>query len=184
MPTTTPELREVLAQHGLPPRAISPTGDQLVKSSTNSTEHFYGSSQSLQNYDLPISENITKFRADFWDTVTETRKLLGRADGWNGYDALAPTFDTVNKAYAWIKQLSNEVLDIGGVWIKPNVTAGANGEVVFEWWNGPKTLTVYIEDDSTMYVQSWGIDIDQEMNHGEADHPSVCRALWMWLVYP
>jgi hypothetical protein len=67
-------------------------------------------------------------------------------------------------------------------WIKPNVIADANGNVVFEWWYGKKKLTVYIEDESAEYVQVWGADIRSEMSNGDAEPISTCRALWLWLT--
>lgn len=71
---------------------------------------------------------------------------------------------------------------MGRVWIKPNVIADANGDVVFEWWYGKKKLTVYIGDESAEYVQVWGTDVESEMSDGDAEPVSKCRALWLWLA--
>jgi len=79
-------------------------------------------------------------------------------------------------------QLFLEVVDLGQKWMKPNVTASADGEVVFEWWNGTKKLTIYIRDQSAEYVKVWGADIDTEMSDGNADLSSIRQSLWRWLI--
>ncbi len=110
------------------------------------------------------------------------RNLLTLSAGWNGYDSLAPNPDAVAHAENWIVRLFLEVADLGRVWIKPNVIADAEGEVVFEWWHGNKKLTVYIGDDSAEYVQVWGTDRHSEMSDGDAEPISMCRSLWLWLT--
>ena len=82
----------------------------------------------------------------------------------------------------WIGRLFLEVADSGRSWIRPNVIADANGDVVFEWWYGKKKLTVYIGDESAEYVKVWGTDIHSEMSEGDAEAISTCRALWLWLT--
>ena len=116
------------------------------------------------------------------ETLTKLKSLLNWGAGWNGYDSLAPNPDAVLHAENWIVRLFLEVADLGRVWIKPNVIADADGEVVFEWWNGPKKLTVYIGDESAEYIQVGGPDIHSEMSDGDAEPMSVCRSLWLWLT--
>ena len=115
-------------------------------------------------------------------TLTEVYNLLTWSDGWNGYDSCAAGYDTVIYASNWIVQLFLEVVDLGQKWMKPNVTASADGEVVFEWWNGTKKLTIYIGDQSAEYVKVWGTDIDTEMSDGNADLSSIRQSLWRWLI--
>jgi hypothetical protein len=116
------------------------------------------------------------------DTLKRIRNLLKHDAGWNGYDSLAPNPDAVAHAENWISRLFLEVAELGWVWIKPNVIADAEGEVVFEWWYGKKKLTVYIGDESAEFVQVWGTEIHSEMLDGEAESISMCRSLWLWLT--
>ncbi len=121
-------------------------------------------------------------KESFKDTLTQIHNLLEWNADWNGYDSLVPNPDAVAHAENWIVRLFLEVADLGRVWIKPNVIADAEGEVVFEWWHGHKKLTVSIGDDSAEYVQVWGTDIHSEMSDSDAEPISMCRSLWLWLT--
>lgn len=116
------------------------------------------------------------------DTLKRIRNLLKHDAGWNGYDSLAPNPNAVAHAEQWIVRLFLEVADLGRVWIKANVIADAEGDVVFEWWYGKKKLTVYIGDERADYVKVWGTDIHSEMSDGNAEPISICRSLRLWLT--
>ena len=62
------------------------------------------------------------------------------------------------------------------------MTASAEGEVVLEWWYGDKGLTIYIDNQSAVYLKDWGADINTEMEDGYANSPSIRLALWKWLM--
>jgi len=115
-------------------------------------------------------------------TLAEIYALLTWPDGWNGYDAYAPKYDAVQYACYWIGMLYLEIVDSHLNWFEPNVTASAEGEVLLEWRQGPKSLTIYVGNQGTEYVKDWGADINTEMEDGSADSPSMRRALWKWLV--
>lgn len=55
-------------------------------------------------------------------------------------------------------------------------------EVIFEWFNGEKELSVYVSDESIDYIKAWGTNIHTEMEDGILDNPSSVRSLWQWLV--
>jgi hypothetical protein len=129
-----------------------------------------------------VMNNDSLTKENFEDTLNQIRNLLKLDAGWNGYDSLAPNPDAVTHAEHWIVRLFREVADLGQVWIKPNVIADAEGEVVFEWWNGQKKLMVYIGDESAEYMQVWGTDIHSEISDGDAEPVSICRSLWPWLT--
>ena len=116
------------------------------------------------------------------ETLAQIDNLLTWSAGWNSYDSLSPNPDALVHAEHWIARLFLEVADLGRVWIKPNVIADANGDVVFEWWHGKKKLTVYIEDESAEYVQVWGTDVDAKITDGSIESMSDSRELWMWLI--
>lgn len=134
-----------------------------------------GSSLSVQN-------NKEFARKELSSTLAEIYDLLTWPDGWNGYDARAPKYEAIQYADHWIELLYLEIIDLRLDWLEPNVTASAEGEVVFEWRHGINSLTVYIGNQSAEYVKDWGADINTEMEDGYANSPGIRQTLWMWLM--
>jgi hypothetical protein len=114
--------------------------------------------------------------------LEEIKKLSTWSNGWNGYDALAPKHEAIEYASRWIELFYREILDLPLDWVEPNVTASAEGEVVFDWWNDIKSLTIYIGNQSVEYLKAWGADMNTEMENGSVNSPAICRALWKWLM--
>ncbi len=129
--------------------------------------------------DHDIQKNVHR---EITSTLAEIYDLSTWPEGWNGYGALAPKHEAIQYASHWIELFYREIVDLRLDWLKPNVTASAEGEVVFEWRHGVKTLTIYIGNQSIEYVKAWGADINTEMEDGLANSPIVCRALWKWLM--
>ena len=178
--------RSTLFVHSTP-RGVSQTNEELSRRAISSIGGFYGSSEVLSYFpprfpldNASIVETIVK--EVLKDTRTKLQNMLTWKTGWNGSDCLAPDPDAIKHAEVWVTRLYLEVADMGRVWVKPNVIADANGDVVFEWWHGKKKLTVYIGDESAEYVQVWGTDIHSEMSDGDAEPISKCRALCLWLA--
>lgn len=121
-------------------------------------------------------------REEILPTLSEIFDLLTWPEGWNGYNACAPKYDAVQYAAHWIELFYLEIMDLHLDWLEPNVTASAEGEVVFEWRHGINRLTIYIGNQSAEYVKDWGADINAEMEDGYANSPSIRRALWKWLM--
>lgn len=97
-------------------------------------------------------------------------------------DAFSVDPVVIKRASAWIIEMYFDVYLSPHRWIQPNVTANAEGEVVFEWWNDNKKVTVYITDDGAEYVRVWGPDINTDMSEGEADSSEARQSLWTFLV--
>src|SRR5712692_10927815 len=112
---------------------------------------------------------------------TSFQQLLSRGPNWNSYDALAPDLEAIVKAECMIVDLFQTIEQLGLFWIKPNVTASPEGEVVFEWRYGKKKLTIYIGDQSMDYVQVWGTDIHSKITDGEIETNYELQSLWIWL---
>ncbi len=115
-------------------------------------------------------------------TFNKIYNLLTLPDGWNGYDGCAPQSAAVEYAHHWMSLLYLEVTSSGQKWLDPNVTASGEGEVVFEWWQGSKKLTIYIGNQSAEYVKVWGPDINTDMEDGLADSLDMRGLLWKWLI--
>lgn len=116
------------------------------------------------------------------DTFRDLHELLSWDEGWNGYDACAPRCEAVIHAMNWVNQFFLEVMDLEEDWTRPNVTASGDGEVVLGWRNGSKRLTIYVGEKSAEYVKAWGIDMEKDMDDGDADLTSTRQSLWEWLV--
>ena len=179
--------RNMSLARGTVPRGISATSEDLSEAAVRSFGDFYASSEALSYYPhsfpLDTASVVEKGAREFLkDTLAKLKNLLTLKAGWNGYDSLAPDRDAVVHAENWIVRLYLEAAELGRPWIKPNVIADAEGEVVFEWWYGKKKLTVYIGDESAEYIQVRGPDRHSEMSDGDAEPISVCRSLWLWLT--
>lgn len=124
-----------------------------------------------KNFDTPL-----------WEVTDQISELLRWPEGWNGYDVAAPNHRAVNHAYSWIRSMYEDALAAREDWRKPHVTADEDGDVMFEWWNGEKHLTVYVSEQEASYVTDWGLDITNEMDDGDASTPENRRRLWMWLT--
>ncbi len=116
------------------------------------------------------------------ETRAEIAALRSWPEGWNGYDAVAPNPGAVRNALAWIEDLYEDTLTTRRGWISPHVIAEAHGNVVLEWWEGRKKLTIYIHPKVVEYVKVWGPDIFSDMEDGEVGGIKDRRALWSWLT--
>lgn len=127
----------------------------------------------------PMHKN---FHTPLWRTIAETIDLLAWPEGWNGYNAEAPSQVAVEHALAWIRSMYEDTLMVDKAWIPPHVIADAHGNVVFEWWEAGKKLTVYVSPDAVEYVKVWGPDMFSDMEDGEVAKAEDHRALWRWLT--
>ncbi len=171
-------------------RGIGSPARELLERFSHSAQAYYDLSEALLKYPPAFSRYTLLFmdtnlferfaRSYLGDTLTEIYELLTWDTDWNGYNSPKPEYNAVVHAGQWITDLFREVEDLG--WIKPNVTAGPEGEVVFEWWFGERKLTIYISEQSVEYLQVWGTDIHAKITDGVIESISACRPLWMWLI--
>lgn len=68
------------------------------------------------------------------------------------------------------------------VWLNPNVTMSPEGNIVLEWWYGPKTLTIYVAAANSSFVLAWGPNMHSEMEDGKLDSYEVASRLWLRLT--
>jgi hypothetical protein len=92
-----------------------------------------------------------------------------------------PSKSAIFHARFVIREFRSAIVNDGGLWIAPHITASEGGEIVFEWWLGSRKLTIYCGERNVEYIQVWGIDIDSEMNEGTLAFPGDFRQLWNWL---
>lgn len=127
----------------------------------------------------PVHKN---FHTPLRKTITQTIDLLAWPEKWNGYGAAAPARDSVERALAWLRNMYEDTLTAKRAWIPPHVIADAHGNVVFEWWEDHKKLTVYVSPGTVEYVKVWGPDMFSDMEDGELAGAGDHRTLWRWLT--
>ena len=98
----------------------------------------------------------------------QTYDLQFLKPGWNGYDALPPSARSVDHAMRWLVSSYAECKDADITWYQPNVTASAEGEVVFEWWAENRSLLIYVEGASVTFHKSLRSDGPTVHEHGDA----------------
>ncbi len=179
-----PKPRDKKTSEAEMPSSTSTTGKSLYEKVIHSSEGFYTSSEAFEYYSsLPALGGERVVRKGIRDTVFKLRNMLNWRDGWNGYDACAPDYDSVMYAIIWIIQFFSELEETGLQWGEPIVTGSPEGEVVFEWRNGIKRLIIYMEDhQDAEYLKVWGTDIQSTMLDGEANSANIRRSLWEWLI--
>jgi hypothetical protein len=119
------------------------------------------------------------FRTPLSETEHSVCKLRDRPEDWDGYNAPRPNPAAIRHAYKWVESLYRDVRS--KLWIKPYVSSDEEGDVSFEWWNGPKRLTVYVSSETAEYVKVEKVDSSLEMEDGSIETAKARLDLWKWL---
>lgn len=134
-------------------------------------QSFESQTRAVSGHTFPPDEQEILARADersLAETRQQTRALRLLQEGWNGYDGLPPSPASVDHALHWLDKSYAECKDAHVRWYKPNVSASAEGEVVFWWWADDRTLSVYVEEDAATFHTSLDGDGPTQHTHGEA----------------
>lgn len=113
-------------------------------------------------------------------TIQKIMSLQSWGTNWDGVEVTAVSAKAVANATALIDQLYSTATQLNIDWDAPNVTASSLGEVVLEWWNHERKLTLYVDKEQTQYVKVWGEDIDTEMDDGLLVETAIAPTL-EWL---
>ena len=122
------------------------------------------------------------FKSPCWATLTALLDLARRPAGWNGGDIPAPNPLAIENAMRWIQDMARDALSVSGIWHEPHVAGDENGDVVFEWWHGGRSLTIYVAAEEIQHLSSWGADPLHEMSDGSALTATERTRLWLWLL--
>lgn len=122
----------------------------------------------------------TPERAALSEALRQVSALESLPAGWNGYDSLPPAAESVRHARLWLEAQWQQCRSEGVRWYAPNVTADAEGEIVFEWWAGDRSLIVYVEGDSAEFHQSLDGAGPTRHTHGEAPLGETQVDLMRW----
>lgn len=91
-----------------------------------------------------------------------------------------PHPDALQLAKSWAESLFTEIKLQGDTCILPHLTVQDGGDVVFEWWKGPKSLSVYVSPNEVWFLQSAGPNSVQ--TEGIADTQEARHKIWQWLT--
>lgn len=88
---------------------------------------------------------------------------------------------TIEKAEKLIEQLSSGALENNWCWQNPLVNITFEHEIVLEWWNKSKKITIYVSEEAIDYIKVWGADMDDEMAEGSINLNDDLTDLSQWI---
>jgi hypothetical protein len=88
---------------------------------------------------------------------------------------------TIEKAEKLIEQLSSGALENNWCSQDPLVNITFENEIVLEWWNKSKKITIYVSEEAIDYIKVWGADMDDEMAEGSINLNDDLTDLSQWI---
>lgn len=106
-------------------------------------------------------------------------------NNWDGLNSVAPNDDAIDFAICAIGSFVERVAIAQKNWIAPHVSASSDGEVVLEWWNKDRKLTLYVSAGVIEFIKVWGANIASEMEDGmfTLTDEDYFEVLWDWLFF-
>lgn len=101
------------------------------------------------------------------------------SENWDGHGSARPNEHAVEKARQTLEDAFHDTTTTVG-WQSPYISSSEDGEVIFEWWNGVRKLTIYIGPEQTTFLKSWGPHIVNDMEDGVLTQ-NWDPVLWDWL---
>lgn len=129
------------------------------------------------------SVGVSTVAAEIDDVFVKSRRPLEAVDRKIrslSSEAGTPTDRAINSATQFLRILFGRAVKLGA-WNSPHITLSENNEIVFEWWQGNKKITLYFGDGEPEYIKVWGTDIDDEMDSGPLTDGWNLTSLWLWL---
>lgn len=103
-------------------------------------------------------------------------------ENWDGHASLAPSEDVVRSARETYALLKAAALAGNAPWIEPHIGSNERGQIMLEWWNGLRTLTLFVRSSAQIdYLKSWGSNIESEMEDGVVEKILDFVQLSHWL---
>jgi hypothetical protein len=105
-------------------------------------------------------------------------QLASLPEDWDGHGSVKPNEHAVEIARQFLEDaFGNTSATV--VWQSPYISASEDGEIVFEWWNGVRKLTIYVGVEQVTFLKSWGSRIVEDMEDGVLQ--TWDPMLWAWL---
>lgn len=116
------------------------------------------------------------------DMVTLSKAIDNLLELSTSREVLPPRVSAVARAKRLVNAAWLLAEHEGIPWTTPSATASAFEEVVLEWWQGARKLTVYIPTNGQVrFVRVWGCDIDSDMMDGDVTDIKCLSGLLRWL---
>lgn len=113
------------------------------------------------------------------DKITALRHI---ASDWDGVVGVSPSATTIATAQSMLTSLAVLVAGEHSSWVHPHISASPFGDVIFEWWNGDKQLSIYVSGDEAEYIQTWGHGESVGMDDGDVTSDETRREFWSWFM--
>ena len=91
-----------------------------------------------------------------------------------------PSEEAIATFSKWLPMIVDRACKIGR-WEMPHITCSDQGEIVCEWWQNDKKITLYFGDNEPEYIKVWGTNIHTEMESGMLTSGWGLTNLWLWL---
>ena len=115
-------------------------------------------------------------------------ELSQYGENWDGHGSATPVDGAIENARQFLQEAFRSAIrgsdnrSSSSEWRRPHITANEDGDIVFEWWNGDRKLTLYFASDanSASFIRSWGPHVINDMQDGSFS-PEDFGAHWDWL---
>lgn len=114
------------------------------------------------------------------ELIATVRKIGQRVEDWDNNRSAAANHESVSRAISIADRMVEQAEDCGCSWRDPFVSLDESGNIVFEWWNENKKVTLYVLPEASEFIKSWGTDIETEMMADEL-HGQEFQDIWRWL---
>lgn len=122
------------------------------------------------------------FRTPLADTFEKLDDISTWQDNWDRRGAAKPNIHSIMSAWRWIKVMRVHAILTRNLWVEPHVVADTNGNIVFEWSEEGRTLSIYVSSQAVEYLKVQGPNIFDDMEDGEVGSTKVAKDLWRWLM--
>lgn len=169
----------------LPENALEQALYQLENIRNNDSQHYV----LLQSLDLRIhwhetinlSSQPSSNDSNKYSSFPRIASLVGNLE--KDYESLCSNYPkTIETAERLIERLHSVALKNNWWWYDPLLNISFENEIVLEWWNQDKKITIYVYEEVIDYIKVWGADIDNEMEDGSISLEEDLTDLWQWIA--
>ena len=106
-------------------------------------------------------------------------RIASLPDNWDRRHSARPSQAAVENARQMLEDAYRQTAP-AWVWQGPSLSVSEDGEIVMEWWNGIRKLTIYVGQNQSTYIKSWGPNLVSDMEDGELPENWISLH-WAWL---
>jgi len=118
--------------------------------------------------------------ADKYSSFPHIASLVGNLE--KDYESLySNSPKTIKTAEKLMEKVNSIALKNNWWWHAPLLNISVDNEIVLEWWNLGKKITIYVKEEVIDYIKLWGADIENEMEDGSISLNDDLIDLWQWI---